>query len=775
MPIIEGELPQDKAWRVLLVLTPGEWLGKMWQLGLSLARAHDGQLLAAILIPDASSASIKDAQATLDQVRQASPEELEVFPLIVAAADPQAGLLEMIQQVEIDLVLIRIEGASWRNLNRIACAVASIRGDTPEVEGEAAAGQAEIRRILVPTSGGPNAAYALSFLIPLAPEVEITALYVVPNHLGANEEALGWARLRQTLDFADAGDRVERKIITTESVSSGIVEEVSQGYDMVIMGASQESSLDRLLFGDLPGAVVRQSKRPVAIVRRARSRVGPLASALAWRLQSLLPRMDLSERTAAYIRIRRSARPDVDFYMMISFSAFIAAFGLLISSPAVVIGAMLVAPLLSPMVAVGLAIVLGDARFLRLALGAALRGVLLAIVVGALAGLLRPTQPFTPEIVARTQPTLLDLGIAVFSGLAGAYALCRADVSAALPGVAIAAALVPPLAAIGITFSVGAFSLATGDLGLAADQLRGSLGATLLFATNFVAIVSAAALMFLILGFRPTRATKTRREVQLRSVRIALFSLGMVAALLTVFTYSLAQESAREARINTVVEEKLEEVASAELAEIDIVRFENGLLELEITARSTRPIPHSVAQELQEQIGSQLIGEGILEEVALTLTVIEVRKLDPLVPPTPTPTPTATSTAALGAALTTTNTPTPTPTPTPPATATATSLPTETITATLAATATATATATAIATVTPIPTPTPPTAVVTYPYGLRLRAEPDRDAELLIVLPAGTVVILLDGLATADGLTWQQVVVDGRVGWLSNQFLQSNP
>jgi uncharacterized membrane protein len=394
-----------------------------------------------------------------------------------------------------------------------------------------------------------------------------------------------------------------------------------------------------------------------------------------------------------------------------------------------------------------LAVVLGDTRFIRLSLGAVGRGVVLAIVFSALAGLLSMNDPATPELLARTQPTLIDLAIALFSGLAGGYALARSDAAGALPGVAIAAALVPPLATVGISLTAGRFGHA--------------LGAMLLFTANFVSISSATALMFLVLGFRPTVAQKSRRAVQARSGRVALISLGVVTALILGFTYQLAQEQARVARINEVVEEKLDEVAGAWLDEPPELMFEGDLLTLDVTARSTSPLPYRVVEELQTAIGATLRDEGILESVALTLDVIEVTKLDPEVPPTLTPTPTPTLTFTPGP--TPTSTPTVTPSPQATETLTPTVLPTETPTLTPTATPTQTPSAT--------PTATPRTAVLTYPFGTNLRVEPSLSSEILAVLPVDTVVILLDGVAAVDGFVWQEVLVDGQSGWLSAEFL----
>ncbi|MBK8901171.1 MAG: DUF389 domain-containing protein [Anaerolineaceae bacterium] len=751
MQVIDGQLPKEKLWRALVILTPDEPLGRAWQLALSLARANQGQLIVGIYIRDLNPAAQKAAHRCAESIREAEPDADDIFILIITAPNFDKALARFVGTAAVDLLVAHIDGPIAYNLNRVPCAVAALRGDSATVVAETAVSPtSELHHLIVPTSGGPNTAYALTFLLPLTPKVKVTAVYIAPEYL-ENEKALGRARLRQLMQYVDGVDKIETEVVTAPSVTQGITEYARERGDVVIIGASQESSIDKILFGDIPGAVVRQSHKPVVIVRQPRSRLGPWWDNLAWRLRQYLPRLDIKDRTEAYTRIRRSARPDLDFYMLISLSTIIAALGLIISSPAVVIGAMLVAPLMSPMVGTGLAVVLGDTRFIRLSLGAVGRGVVLSIMVGAAAGLLSINQPATPELLARTQPTLIDLAIALFSGLAGAYALSRSDAAGALPGVAIAAALVPPLATVGISLTAGRYGEA--------------FGAMLLFTANFVAISSATALMFLILGFRPTTPQKSRRAVQARSGQVAVISLALVTALILGFTYQLAQEQAREARIIAVVEEKLADVAGATLDEPPTTTFENGLLTLEITARSANPLPHRVVEELQTAIGATLRDEGILESVALTLEVIEVTVLDPEVPPTLTPTPSPTLTFTPGPTPTPTSTPTLTPSPQPTTTEASMVLPTTT--ATLIPTETATAVPSAT------PTATVPTAVLTYPFGTNLRTAPSLDAAVLAVLPIDTMVVLLDGVASADGFVWQEVLVDGQPGWLSAEFLQA--
>jgi uncharacterized hydrophobic protein (TIGR00271 family) len=318
----------------------------------------------------------------------------------------------------------------------------------------------------------------------------------------------------------------------------------------------------------------------VVVVRQPRWAAGSVMRRVAWSLRHLLPPLTSTDRAEAYVRIRRSTRPDTDYYILMALSAAIASMGLMLNSPAVVIGAMLVAPLMSPIVGTGMATILGDARFLRLTLAAVIRGVVVALVVSFLSGLLRLQEPITGEVLARTEPNLLDLAVALFSGFAGAYALCRSEAAAALPGVAIAAALVPPLASVGILFAGG--------------EVRLGLGTLLLFSTNLVAISSAAVLVSLVLGFRPAPAKKSRQRLQLQSVRLAALLLLLIGLLLGSTTVRLVRETAATNNIHRLVRTGLEEMTVAQVVDVQIDNLGAGTLQIDATVRSTQIIPHAM-------------------------------------------------------------------------------------------------------------------------------------------------------------------------------------
>lgn len=174
------------------------------------------------------------------------------------------------------------------------------------------------------------------------------------------------------------------------------------------------------------------------------------------------------------------------YLFMTTMSAGIAILGLLLSSPAVVIGAMLISPLMGPIIGLGFAVATVDARQIRRALFALAAGALFAVVFSAALVLASPLQNVTSELAARTRPNLFDLLVALFSALAGSYATIRGR-AGTIVGVAIATALMPPLATVG-------FGLATWNAPV-------FWGALLLFVTNFVTIALSAAVMARLYGF----------------------------------------------------------------------------------------------------------------------------------------------------------------------------------------------------------------------------------------------------------------------------------
>lgn len=439
--------------------------------------------------------------------------------------------------------------------------------------------------------------------------------------------------------------------------------------------------------------------------------------------------------------LEQASTPGFDFFLLVVLSCSIATFGLITDSVAVIIGAMLVAPLMLPILGLSLASVAGKQRMFRRALVALIEGVVLAIALSALITWTVELLPFDilnplpGEVLARTRPSPFDLGIALAGGAAAAYALAQPKISAALPGVAIATALMPPLCTIGIGLSLGRTEVQS--------------GAFLLFLTNLSAISFAGIVVFAALGFRPLRMEQTWRHIP-RSLFVSALLVLIVTVPLVLLTIQSIREAQFQRQIRDVIAVEMSAIADAQVVETRLDP-QNGVLNLYVTIRASRQPTYNQVVMLQESLAR------LLERaVALQLIVVPTTKLDPLLPPT------ATLTA----------TPGPSPSPTAPPTRTATRTSTPTLTATPTITPTPTSTPTATHTF----TPTPVLAYIggTGGEGVALRHAPG--GKIISFLPEGAPILILYQRTTVDNAEWIEVRdILGRTGWVLGRFLAIRP
>jgi len=434
----------------------------------------------------------------------------------------------------------------------------------------------------------------------------------------------------------------------------------------------------------------------------------------------ILKPLPLIERKAIIDDIKPMAAPGFDYYLMVVLSCSIATLGLIINSPAVIIGAMLLAPLMSPIIGIGLASIIGDTKILRSSMIAVLGGALLAISLSFLLTLENKLLPFVSlqeipaEILSRTRPTPIDLVIALAGGLAAAYALTKPNLSATLPGVAIATALMPPLCTIGTGLALGRLDIAG--------------GASLLFITNAITIAFASAFVFFLRGFSAS-ARRTGQRLP-RSLVISAILVILLLVPLTFFSVKFFREATANRLINQVVSLEVSKLPGARLLDISTVREENNLA-MVITIRTRNAINYDTVVRLQENIVA-----GLDRPISLKIEQVIAQELDPMIPPTPTRTATPTNTSTPGPSPTATPSPTNTPTPT----ATATSTP-----------------ASAQLWMNRLP----PLEMVQIPGGPGFGT-----------LKAGQLIQVLYGKQLFNGIVWIEVMdEDGRIGWIPEIYI----
>ena len=188
--------------------------------------------------------------------------------------------------------------------------------------------------------------------------------------------------------------------------------------------------------------------------------------------------------------------PSFGFFLLLISATVIASLGLFANSTAVIIGAMIVAPLMNPILSMSFAIVTADIKLYRRSFFTVALGVLATIFVAYLVGYFVDFDVIGPEILARSRPNIIDLGVAVAAGTAGSFSLTRKSIASSIAGVAIAVALVPPLCVVGIGIALG--NDLTTDFGvIAISSIKVSGGAFLLFLANLSGIIISASIVFL--------------------------------------------------------------------------------------------------------------------------------------------------------------------------------------------------------------------------------------------------------------------------------------
>ena len=292
-----------------------------------------------------------------------------------------------------------------------------------------------------------------------------------------------------------------------------------------------------------------------------------------------------------FAALRQEATLQSTFVALIIFSTLLATVGLFLNSASVVIGAMLLAPLMQPIIAFSMGLLRWDSVLAFRALKTTLIGVSLVLLFALLPTLVLPLRELTDEMAGRLHPTLLDLSVAVFSGMAAAYAKNNSRISGSLVGVAIAVALVPPLATAGIGLGWQDFSI--------------FYHAFLLFLTNFVGIVFAAAIVFMVQGFSPIR--RARKGLR----------LGFVAALLVALPLSLSfRQMTEDSELLRSLQNRqiiLEKKIDVEIERVSIRHEKGRIISCELVV--SRPLNAKELKELKEKIGRTVPGPFQMEIV----------------------------------------------------------------------------------------------------------------------------------------------------------------
>jgi uncharacterized hydrophobic protein (TIGR00271 family) len=341
-------------------------------------------------------------------------------------------------------------------------------------------------RIVAPVDGTPQAKAAarMGALLAQYYRVEMTAIHAQTSDY---PRWVGLGHIAESLEDVNNGVAVIRQLVTASDPASGILARLEDN-DLLVLGYKPRSAFEQLLFGNFPRRMLDKAPCPTILIS-ASHEVGLLESRIRRWLFRFHFRLTPDEQEDMQRLAYELSAVNLDFVVLIAIAATLASLGLLADNSTIIIGAMLVAPLMQPSIAIAIGIITRRIVIVRRGFGTLLAGIPVAILIAIICNILVHNVLPTTQMLALSRPTMLDTLIAFASGFMGAYATVRRDVSTVLAGVAIAVSLTPPLCALGLFLAIG--------------RPEQAMGAGLTFLANVVCVVAAAWLVFVLVGMRP--------------------------------------------------------------------------------------------------------------------------------------------------------------------------------------------------------------------------------------------------------------------------------
>ncbi len=292
-------------------------------------------------------------------------------------------------------------------------------------------------------------------------------------------------------------------------------------------------------------------------------------------------------------QVHKESEITAGYFLLLTLANLIALCGLLMNSVPVIIGAMLISPLMGPILSYGFGFITGDTAMLRQSVRKIGFSVALTIAVAAMAAYASPLQIATPEILSRTKPNLFDLIVAIFAGTAGAGALCtKRSVLTIIPGVAIATAVIPPLSVAGY--------------GLGTAQWPIFWGGFFLFFTNFVAITITTCAVFLSFGFKPGEGIGLTPKA-IRNRMLALTGVLLVVSVPLVMTLKASIAELRDRRIIRIaLQEAFNQERHSNIASFSQRILDDGTMAVSAVLNTTEYRSQKDVAETEEKLAKAL-------------------------------------------------------------------------------------------------------------------------------------------------------------------------
>ncbi len=349
-------------------------------------------------------------------------------------------------------------------------------------------------------------------------------------------------------------------------------------------------------------------------------------------LKTRVPEVTDKQKFALYSMMKKDSTSDFSYFFLVGLAAIVATLGLLMNSTTIIIGAMLISPIMKPILSVSFSITTGDSKLFSRSLESIIFGALFAISISVMVTLLIPARELTSEILSRTRPTIIDLFVALASGAAGAFIMQNNKDLTVLPGVAIATALMPPVSVIGI--------------GIALTNFNVALGGFLSFLSNLIAINLAAAVIFKLVGIT------TQDEITFNDGTLALAKPKKSRFVWSVTAFIIISIPLTYFLINTIDNERVDQTIATSLhtvissyENVDLVNYAYDLSEnkykVNAVVRSDKDLYGSDVRKMENDL------ERALNKPAeITLKIIFASEVNALTSPPPSPEPGADNNSA---------------------------------------------------------------------------------------------------------------------------------
>ena len=581
--------------RILVPIARPDTAAQMLELATSLIDPEDGKVIALTVgINDEGEKTAERMEAVEPIIAQF--EHVELVTQI--ASSITRGILDGAREQRAEALLMGVHRSDRREVVLGSVVENIIEAAPCNVLVYRTGDSNDFQRVVVPLDNNAMTGMALHLgtLLAASHQSEISTPIIQRDYSSTREKE---AFFRETLAVLDEDKIGKREYIQGRAPGEVLLGKLDSK-DILVLGFSQRANLELEFGRDISDILLRRSKGPVLLYSQILEEADTVTGIFQRIYQRFNPALTQVERNELVWSARKSALSSIDFNWLILMSAGLASLGLMLNSVAVIIGAMLVAPLMSPLGALAIGLAVGDLKMTRRAALTLLQGVALALIISTFMGLVFPISTPTQEMLSRGTPSLLDAAVALVSGLVAAFALARKEIPVALAGVAIAAALMPPVCTIG--------------LGLAFGNMRLASGATLLFVTNITFIVASENIIFLWMGMRPGRRQETQRGVAAWWVLIIGLVVIVVAGILR-----LGQEATEDIAVEDIL---LAQLPAAEFVNIEERFRDDGTLSVLFTVRSPDDITPQRVSELEDVLESEM------DEQLVALDIINIRVVE---------------------------------------------------------------------------------------------------------------------------------------------------